>query len=144
MLEDFVQDPEELPHLGGDGLTREAKGQRQDLFIELYRGQKRFTFTHINIQEQHLCSNSIHLMNLYYEALAHNKACLRWAECPRTNSIRLILCACESFCCQYTHAHTCHTYDGLLQDEANHLQANSFQLLSDLKRLYKVNGLGWS
>lgn len=35
MLEDLVQDPQELPHLGGDGLTREAKGQRQDLFIEL-------------------------------------------------------------------------------------------------------------
>lgn len=29
-------------------------------------------------------------------------------------------------------AHTCHTYDGLLQNQANHLQADSLQLLSDL------------
>lgn len=56
MLEDLVQDSKELPHLGGDGLTRETKGQRQDLFIELYRGQKCFTFTYINIQIQNLQS----------------------------------------------------------------------------------------
>lgn len=142
MLEDLVQDPEELPHLGGDGLTREAKGQRQDLFIELYQGQKRFTFPYINIQVQHLQSNSVHLMNLFFSmknllAQGNNYVELN-AHRP---TVRLILCACESF---PIHTHTCHTYDGLLQDEANHLQTNSFQLLSDLKRRLDVNGLSYS
>lgn len=40
MLKDLVQDAEELPHLRGDGLAGEAKGQRQDLLIELC-GKKR-------------------------------------------------------------------------------------------------------
>lgn len=36
--------------------------------------------------------------------------------------------------------HTCHTYDGLLQHQADHLQTDPLQLLSDLthaKKSYK-------
>ena len=40
VLEDLVQDAQELPHLGGDGLTGEAERQRQDLLIELCGGQE--------------------------------------------------------------------------------------------------------
>lgn len=34
VLEDFVQDAQQLPHLGGDGLTGEAERQRQDLLVK--------------------------------------------------------------------------------------------------------------
>lgn len=40
VLKDLVQDAEELPHLRGDGLTGEAKGQRQDLLVKLWEENK--------------------------------------------------------------------------------------------------------
>lgn len=51
VLEDLVQDAQKLPHLGRDGLTGEAKRQRQDLLVELCRGHERTEYricTHIH------------------------------------------------------------------------------------------------
>lgn len=52
VLEDLVQNAQKLPHLGGDGLTGEAKRQRQDLLVELCRGHER------TLTESHTRSHS--------------------------------------------------------------------------------------
>lgn len=43
VLEHVVQDPQQLPHLGGDGLARQPESQRQDLLVELWRDSDRNT-----------------------------------------------------------------------------------------------------
>lgn len=115
MLEDLVKDSKELPHLRGDGLTCEAKGQRQDLFIELCRDKKSCSHTHkhrstiSSEQDQKAWDLSKFIQFIYFPLWT---TCLQglyklsWTPTDQHSHVHLVCSSVlgKSFCCK-THTH---------------------------------------